>query len=130
MSAANNGIPQMPQQPTKTQERLERLKNCALGYYGIDPLSVAGLSSDAKWGLIAAAAGGIPKSWASGLGLRVIMQPGASEYTSALSMLSLATGGGGALRTVANFGSKWAGPIAIASAVIDATAIGICTASD
>lgn len=126
--AANNGTPQIP---TKTQERLERLKNCALGYYGIDPLSLSGTTSNgAKWGLIALSAGGIPKSWASSLGLRVIMQPGASEYTSAFSMLSLATGGGGALRTIANFGSKWAGPIAIASAVIDATAIGICTASD
>lgn len=125
--AANNGTPQIP---TKTQERLERLKNCALGYYGIDPLSISGATSNgAKWGLIALSAGGIPKSVASSLGLRVIMQPGASEYTSALSMLSLA-GGGGALRTIANFGSKWAGPIAIASVLIDATAIGICTASD
>lgn len=125
--AADNGE---PQQPSKTRERLERLKNCALGYYGVDPLSVTGLSSDAKWGLIALSAGGIPKSVASILGLRVIMQPGGSEYTSALSMLSLATGGGGWLRTAANFGSKWAGPIAIASAVIDAAAIGVCTASD
>jgi hypothetical protein len=117
--AANNGT------------RLERLKNCALGYYGIDPLSVSGATSNgAKWALIALSAGGIPKSFAANLGLRVIMQPGASEYTSALSMLSLATGGGGALRTIANFGSKWAVPIAIGSAVIDAAAIGICTISD
>jgi RHS repeat-associated protein len=123
--AANNVAPQ----PTKTQERLERLKNCALGYYGIDPLSISGgTSNGAKWGLIVLSAGGIPKSVAAKMGLRVIMQPGASEYTSAFSMLSLATGGGGALRTVANFGSKWVLPIAIASAVIDATAIGICTA--
>jgi RHS repeat-associated protein len=118
-------------QPSQTSERLTRLKNCALAYYGIDPLSVSGLASNgAKWGSIATAAGGIPKSFAKSLGLRVIRQPGSSEYTSALSMLSLASGGGGALRTIANFGSKWAGPIAIASAVIDATAIGICTAMD
>ena len=45
------------------------------------------------------------------------------------SPLSL-VGGGGALRTVANFASKWAGPIAIASAVIDATAIGVCTSGN
>jgi hypothetical protein len=121
--------PQIPQQPSKVSERLERLKNCALGYYGIDPLSVAGLSSDAKWGLIAAAAGGIPKAVPDALGMRVIMLPGSSRFTSVLSMISVA-GGGGTLRTIANFGSKWAGPIAIASAVIDATAIGICTASD
>jgi hypothetical protein len=100
-----------------------------LGYYGIDPLSVTGLAGASKWGLIAAAAGGIPKAVPESLGMRVIMQPGSSGFTSALSILSAASGGG-ALRTVANFGSKWAGPIAIASAVIDATAIAVCTASD
>ena len=125
--AANNGTPQIP---SKTQERLTRLKNCALGYYGIDPLSVEGLASDAKWGLIAAGAGGIPKAIPEALGIvRTIRPPGSSSFTSLFSILSAASGGG-ALRTVANFGSKWAGPIAIASAVIDATAIGICTASD
>ena len=118
-----------PQQPSKTSERLERLKNCALGYYGIDPLSVTGLAGASKWGLIAAAAGGIPKAVPESLGMRMIMQPGSSRFTSALSILSAASGGG-ALRTVANFGSKWAGPIAIASALIDATAIAVCTASD
>ncbi len=92
-------------------------------------MSATGLTGASKWGAIAAGAGGIPKSFAKSLGMRVIMPPGASEYTSALSMLSLA-GGGGVLRTIANFGSKAALPIAIASAVIDATAIGICTASD
>lgn len=34
------------------------------------------------------------------------------------------------LGTLATFGKKWAGPIAIASAIIDAAAIGICTAMD
>jgi hypothetical protein len=130
-----NGIrsnPQTPQQPTKTQERLERLKNCALGYYGIDPLSLSGATSNgAKWGLIALSAGGIPKSIPESLGLvRAIRLPGSSDFTSLLSILSAAGGGGGTLRTIANFGSKWAGPIAVASAAIDATAIGICTASD
>lgn len=128
MMPANNGT----QQPSQTSERLQRLKNCALAYYGIDPLSVSGLASNGgKWGLIAASAGGIPKAIPEGLGLvRTIRPPGSSSFTSVFSILSAATGGGGALRTVANFGSKWAGPIAIASAVIDATAIGICTASD
>ena len=122
--------PKPPKPPKDLNPKLQqRLKNCALGYYGIDPLSVTGLSSDAKWALIAAAAGGIPKAVPESLGMRVIMLPGASRFTSALSILSVA-GGGGTLRTIANFGSKWAGPLAIASAVIDATAIGICTASD
>ncbi len=110
-------------------ERLERMMNCALGYYGIDPISVLGLSSTVKWGLIALAAGGVPKSAAAGLGLRVLTQPGSSQYTSAIRMLSQATGSE-ILKSVANFGKKYAGPIAIASAIIDATAIGICTALD
>ena len=113
-------------QPSKTSERLERLKNCALGYYGIDPVSAAGLASNTKWALIVAGAGGIPKSVVKKFGMRVIMPPGASEYTSVLSVLSAARGGG-IVRRIANFGSKWAVPIAIASALIDATAIGICT---
>ncbi len=123
-SSPNNG--------TQTSERLTRLKNCALAYYGIDPLSVSGLTSNgAKWGSIATAAGGIPKAIPEGLGLvRKIRQSGSSDYTSLFSILSAASGGGGTLRTIANFGSKWAGPIAIASGVIDATAIGICTAMD
>ncbi len=98
-----------------------------MGYYGIDPLSVTGLAGASKWGLIAAAAGGIPKAVPESLGVRMIMQPGSSQFTSALSILSVA-GGGGTLRAVANFGSKWAGPIAIAAVVIDATAIAVCTA--
>ena len=121
---ANNG-----NQNNTGSERLERLKNCALGYYGIDPLSVAGLASSSKWALIAAGAGGVPKVVPDALGMRVIMLPGSSRFTSLLSMISVASGGG-TLRAVANFGSKWAGPIAIASAVIDATAIGVCTASN
>ena len=56
----------------------------------------------------------------------MIWLPNASQYTSIPSILS-SVGGGGGLRTVANFASKWAVPIAIASAVIDATAIGVCT---
>lgn len=100
-----------------------------MGYYGMDPVSVTGLSSGVKWALIAAAAGGIPKAVPEALGMRVITLPGSSQFTSLLSIIS-ASGGGGMLRSIANFGSKWAGPTAIASAVIDATAIGICTASD
>jgi hypothetical protein len=59
-------------------------------------------------------------------GMQVIMLPGSINYTSLFSVLSLA-GGGGAVRTLANFASKWAGPIAIASAAIDAAAVGVCT---
>src|SRR3989442_360243 len=81
-----------PQQPSKTSERLERLKNCALGYYGIDPLSVTGLAGASKWGLIAAAAGGIPKAVPESLGMRMIMQPGSSQFTSALSIRLTASG--------------------------------------
>lgn len=101
-----------------------------MGYYGIDPLSVTGLAGASKYGVIAAGAGGIPKAIPEALGIvRTIRAPGSSSFTSLFSILSAASGGG-ALRTVANFGSKFAGPIAIASAVIDATAIAVCTASD
>ncbi len=85
--------PQTPTPPSKISERLERLKNCALGYYGIDPVGAAGLSSSAKWALIGAAAGGIPKAVPESLGLRVIMLPGSSRFTSLLSIISASSGG-------------------------------------
>lgn len=120
-----------PQQPSKTSERLERLKNCALGYYGIDPLSVTGLAGASKYGVIAAGAGGIPKAIPEALGIvRTWRYAGASRFTSIFSILSVATGAGGWLRTVANFGSKTAAPIFIASVLIDTAAIAVCTASD
>jgi len=123
--------PAPPPKPPQSNGLLARVGNCALGYYGIDPLSVTGLAGASKWGLIAAGAGGIPKAIPEALGIvRAIRPPGSSSFTSIFSILSAASRGGGTLRTVANFGSKWAGPIAIASAVIDATAIGISTASD
>ncbi len=107
--------------PTNLTDALERAGNCAKAYYGIANIG--------KWGAIAAGAGGISKSVPKALGLRVFIQPGGSEYTSALSILSLASGGGGVLRVAANFASKWAGPIAIASAIIDAGTIAACTIS-
>lgn len=91
-------------------------------------MNAMGLAGASKWGLIAAGAGGVSKPLAEALGVRVIMQPGSSGSTSILRVASVLSGG--ALQPVAAFAKKWAGPIAIASAVIDATAIGICTASD
>jgi RHS repeat-associated protein len=113
--------------PTNVSDVVDRAGACAKAYYGIDTLS--GIANIGKWGAIAAGAGGIPKSVPKALGLRVFIQPGGSEYTSALSILSLASGGGGVLRVAANFASKWAGPIAIASVIIDAGVITACTIS-
>jgi RHS repeat-associated protein len=108
------------------QERWERFKSCASSYYGLTDL--------AKWGAIgafgAANAELIPKEKAAELGLRMFKQAGSRDGTSLLSVASLAyktAGGGNWLRGVANFGARWAGPIAIASAVVDATALGTCT---
>jgi RHS repeat-associated protein len=120
-------------EPSESQdgaERLERLKNCAVGYYGLDDLNLATISSVSEWAGIVAVAGGVPKSIPEGLGwVRRIRQPRSSDYTSILSIISALDGGGGWLRTIANFGSRWAGPIAVAAAAVDATAIGICAAS-
>jgi len=123
LSAANNGT----QQPSQTSERLQRLKNCALAYYGVDPLSATGLASDAtKW--LLAGGPGVPKAAAEAVGVRVIRTAGDSSFTSLARIGSILSGG--ALQPVAVFAKRFGGPIAIASAVIDATAIGICTASD
>ena len=62
------------------------------------------------------------------LGGSVLMQPGSSDYTSALSCLSSATRG--PLRGVADFAAKWAGPVAIATAVIDPAVLASCAKSD
>jgi RHS repeat-associated protein len=121
--AANNGT----QQPSQTSERLTRLKNCALAYYGIDPLSATGLASDAsKW--LLAGGPGVPKAAAEAVGVRVIRTAGDSSFTSLARIGSILSGG--AIQPVAVFAKRFGGPIAIASAVIDATAIGICTAMD
>jgi hypothetical protein len=84
-----------------------------------------GLAS-AEGALIGPAAGGVPKWLVQAAGGRVIMQTGSSEYTSIYSVLSSLTGGGGALRTLANVGSEAALPLAVLSAAADSWAFARC----
>jgi RHS repeat-associated protein len=114
---------------------LARAGNCALGYYGIDPLSVTGIGTNAaKWAVIGLAAGGIPKSILPIIGVRATTFGGASPYTGILSILSggagTAASGANWLRIAGRYASRIAVPVAIASVVIDAAAIGTCTALD
>jgi hypothetical protein len=106
-----------------------------LGYYGIDPLSVTGIGTNAaKWAVIGLAAGGIPKSILPIIGVRATTFGGASPYTGILSILSggagTAASGANWLRIAGRYASRIAVPVAIASVVIDAAAIGTCTALD
>ena len=103
---ANNG-----NQNNTGSERLQRFKNCALAYHGLDPLSVTGLAGASKWGLIAGGVGGIPKAIPEALGVvRKIRLPGSSSFTSIFSILSAASGGWPMLRAPAPT-RMWGGPL-------------------
>jgi Na+/glutamate symporter len=84
--------------------------------------------------VIGLAAGGIPKSILPIIGVRATTFGGASPYTGILSILSggagTAASGANWLRIAGRYASRIAVPVAIASVVIDAAAIGTCTALD
>ena len=109
--------------------RGQRFYDCALAYYGVDPLSARGLGTGGKWAVILAGAGGIPKSFAEErLGIHVVKFAGdASEYTSVIRLWSIYDR---RIRPTAIFAKRWTGVIAAASAVVDVGYISTCTAID
>jgi hypothetical protein len=99
--------------------------NCVLAYYGFDPLKVSGLVSVGKWAPIIGGLGTISKAYAKKkFGVRYWRMPNQSDDTSLIRVISVKSGG--QLNTLANFAKDWGGPIAIASAIIDETAIAMC----
>jgi hypothetical protein len=117
-----------PPQPTKLQETLNRAKTCAKAYYGFDTLLGAVQDTTRVVTLVAAAP--LPKVWLSSIGTRTTTFAGGSYFTSILSVLGQGAGTAASGTNLLRIAGRWAGPIAIASAVIDATAIGLCTFID
>jgi hypothetical protein len=115
--AANNGIPQQPQ-----NQQPSRLKDCAKAYYGFNTAS--GAAQDATRIALIPAAPIIPKA---AVGLPQAL--GSGPLTNLLSYFSLGSGTAASGANIFRVAGRIGAPIAIASAVIDATAIGIC-ASD
>lgn len=113
--AANNGNQQQNQQPS-------RLKDCAKAYYGFNTAS--GAAQDATRIALIPAAPIIPKA---AVGLPQAL--GSGPLTNLLSYFSLGSGTAASGANIFRVAGRIGAPIAIASAVIDATAIGIC-ASD
>jgi len=113
--AANNGTQQQNQQPS-------RLKDCAKAYYGFN--TVSGAAQDATRIALIPAAPIIPKA---AVGLPQAL--GSGPLTNLLSYFSLGSGTAASGANIFRVAGRIGAPIAIASAVIDATAIGIC-ASD
>jgi RHS repeat-associated protein len=102
-------------QPSQFRERLARLGNCAKAYYGIGTIGTR--AAEVTIALP------IPKRL---LGLPVM----GSRFTNVISRLALGRGTAISGENVLRIAGRWAGPIAIASLVIDAAAIGTCTALD
>jgi RHS repeat-associated protein len=121
-NAAYNGTQQQQQ-----NQQPSRLKDCAKAYYGFNTASGAAQDATRVGTLIAAAP--LPKSWLSSIGIRTTTFAGGSDFTSILSVLGQGAGTAASGTNLFRIAGRWAGPIAIASGVIDATAIGIC-ASD
>jgi hypothetical protein len=115
--AANNGTPQQPQ-----NQQPSRLKDCAKAYYGFNTAS--GAAQDATRIALIPAAPIIPKA---AVGLPQAL--GSGPLTNLLSYFSLGSGTAASGANIFRVAGRIGAPIAIASAVIDATAIGIC-ASD
>lgn len=116
-SAANNGQPQQAQ-----NQQPSRLKDCAKAYYGFNTLP--GAAQDATRIALIPAAPIIPKA---AVGLPQAL--GSGPLTNLLSYFSLGSGTAASGANIFRVAGRVGAPIAIASAVIDATAIGIC-ASD
>jgi hypothetical protein len=117
ISAANNGTQQQQQ-----NQQPSRLKDCAKAYYGFNTAS--GAAQDATRIALIPAAPIIPKA---AVGLPQAL--GSGPLTNLLSYFSLGSGTAASGANIFRVAGRIGAPIAIASAVIDATAIGIC-ASD
>jgi RHS repeat-associated protein len=118
----------LPQQPSKLSETLTRAKTCAKAYYGFNTLPGATTDVTRVGTLVAAAP--LPKSWLSAIGIRTTTLGGGSSFTNILSVLGQGAGTAASGANVLRIAGRWAGPMAIASAAIDATAIAVCTLTD
>jgi len=112
--AANNGTHQQPQ-----NQQPSRLKDCAKAYYGFNTLP--GAAQDATRLALIPAAPIIPKA-----AVGVPQALGSGPLTNLLSYFSLGSGTAASGANIFRAAGRIGAPIAIASAVIDATAIGIC----
>jgi RHS repeat-associated protein len=108
-SGTNNGMPQ-----TQTPQQASRLKVCAETYYGV------GTAATRLGTLLAALP--LPKSW---FGLPAAL--GSGSTTTIPSVLSLGSGTAASGSNLLRMGGRIAGPVAVASAIIDASAIAACT---
>jgi hypothetical protein len=118
----------LPQQPSKLAQTLDRAKTCAKAYYGFNTLPGA-VTDVTRVGTLVAAAP-LPKSWLSTLGIRTTTLAGGSSFTNILSVLGQGAGTAASGANTLRIAGRMAGPIAIASAVIDVAAIGVCTVID
>ena len=118
----------MPQQPSKLAQTLDRAKTCAKAYYGFNTLPGAATDVTRVGTLLAAAP--LPKSLLSGVGIRTTTLAGGSSFTNILSVLGQGAGTAASGANIFRIAGRMAGPIAIASAVIDVAAIGVCTVID
>jgi hypothetical protein len=91
---------------------------------------LTGAITDVNRSLTAVAATPIPKRLLTSVGVRTTRLGGASGFTNVLSVLSQGAGTAASGANVLRIAGRMAGPIAIASALIDATAIGVCTFID
>ena len=96
-------------------QKSNRLKDCGKAYY-------TGGTAATRIGAFVAAIP-FPKSW---VGLSSAL--GSGSLTNLPSWLSLGSGTAASGSNLLRIGGRMAGPIAIASGVIDATAISMCTA--
>jgi RHS repeat-associated protein len=107
---------------------LARAGVCASSYYGFDGSPIGVATAVKAVALIPATP--LPKSVLGLFGVRVTILGGGSGFSNMLSALGQRAGtavrGTNLLRTAGRF---WA-PVAIASAAIDVTAIGVCTLID
>jgi hypothetical protein len=98
-----------------SNETQQRLQDCAKSYY------TGGTTATRVATLVAAIP--FPKSW---LGFPSAL--GSGSFTNLPSWLSLGAGTAASGSNLLRIGGRMAGPIAIASGVIDASAIALCTA--
>ena len=98
----------------QNSEKQTRLMNCAKAYYGV------GTSATRLTTIVAATP--FPKSW---VGLPSAL--GSSSLTNLPSWLSVGSGTAASGSNLFRIGGRMAGPIAIASGVIDAAALTMCT---
>jgi len=118
-NTSGRGAGGTPQQPTKT----DRAKTCAKAYYDFNTLP--GAAQDATRIALIPAAPIIPKA---AVGLPQAL--GSGPLTNLLSWASLGSGTAASGANIFRAAGRIGGPIAIATAVIDATAIATCTFID